>query len=159
MSKSMKRVEAAAVAAGLDIQIKRMGASTRTAQEAAAQCECATDQIVKSLVFEGSRSGDLYLFLVSGNRQLDLARAAELCGEDMVRCDPKKVRDITGFAIGGVSPLGHKTPIRCIADRTLCDYEIVWAAAGAPDAVFAVSPEKLIQAAQAQVADISDMPA
>ncbi|WP_336056488.1 YbaK/EbsC family protein [Nitratireductor sp. CH_MIT9313-5] len=159
MSKSVKRVEEAAAAAGLDTEIKRMGASTRTAEEAAAQCGCAVDQIVKSLIFEGKETGELFLFLVPGSKKLDLTRAAALCEEALVRADPRKVREKTGFAIGGVSPIGHKSPIRCIADRTLLAYEQVWAAAGAPDAVFSSNPADLLRAAQAEVADLTEIPA
>ena len=78
MSRSIDRVVAAAAAAGLDIEVRRMGASTRTAEEAAAQCGCGVAQIVKSLVFQGTATGKLYLFLVSGDRRLDDTKAAAL---------------------------------------------------------------------------------
>ncbi|KFB10004.1 YbaK/EbsC family protein [Nitratireductor basaltis] len=159
MSKSVKRVEQAAAEAGLSIEVKRMGESTRTAEEAAAQCDCEVDQIVKSLIFQGNESGNLFLFLISGSQKLDPTRAADICGEPMERADPKKVREFTGFAIGGVSPIGHLNPIRCIADRTLLQFDRIWAAAGAPDAVFAVAPSDLFRAAQAQIADLTAIPA
>lgn len=154
MSKSVRRVAAAAEDAGLSIEIKRMGESTRTAEEAARQCGCTVDQIVKSLIFAGETSGRLYLFLVSGGKQLDLDKAGALAGEQLVRADPRKVREETGFAIGGVSPLAQPDGVRRFADETLLRFDTVWAAAGAHDAVFAAEPQALVTAARAEVADI-----
>lgn len=154
LSKSIERVRHAAEKAGLAIEVKRMGESTRTAQEAAQQCGCDVAQIVKSLIFEGETSGALYLFLVSGSRQLDLAKAADAAAETLKRADPRRIREETGFAIGGVSPLGQPPEVRRFADRSLCDFDIVWAAAGAHDAVFAADASALIEAAGATVVDI-----
>jgi len=155
MSKSIERVRRAAEAAGLAIEIRRMGESTRTAEEAAVQCGVTVGQIVKSLIFKGETSGTLYLFLVSGDKRLDAARAAALTGEPLGRADPREIRDRTGFAIGGVSPLGHLAPIEAWADRTLTAYDIVWAAAGAHDAVFSSEPKALLAAAGATIADVA----
>ena len=155
MAGSIERVQQAAAAAGLQIEVRRMGASTRTAEEAAAQCGCAVGQIVKSLVFQGEGSGRLYLFLVSGANQLDLTKAAALTGEVLVRADPRHVRDETGFAIGGVAPIGHRIAIAAFADAALLQYDRVWAAAGAHDAVFAVEPQALVKAANASTADLA----
>lgn len=155
MSKSIKRVEKAASDAGLAIEIRRMGGSTRTAEEAAAQCGCTVDQIVKSLIFEGSESGRLYLFLVAGSNQLDLEAASLLAGETLRRADPRLIRERTGFAIGGVAPIGHLEEPPTFADETLVQYETVWAAAGAHDAVFAADPVALMRAANAQVAKLA----
>ena len=152
---SIERVEQAAASAGLAIEIRRMGASTRTAEEAAEQCGCIVGQIVKSLVFEGKDSGRLYLFLVSGSNQLDLDKAAALTAEPLARADPRKIRDETGFAIGGVAPIGHRIPIAAFADAALLSHERVWAAAGAHDAVFAAEPRALMKAADATVADLA----
>ncbi len=156
MSGSIDRVTAAAAAAGLDIEIRRMGASTRTAEEAARQCGCTVDQIVKSLIFQGERSGNLYLFLLSGSSRLDLRKAAALSGEALQRADPRSIRDQTGFAIGGVSPIGHLRPIPTFADRKLLSHDRVWAAAGAHDAVFAAAPGALLAAANAVEADLAE---
>ncbi len=154
MASSMERVAAAAAAAGLAIEIRRMGASTRTAEEAAAQCGCAVDQIVKSLVFQGKTSGRLFLFLLSGSSRLDLDKASALTGEPLQRADPRHVRDETGFAIGGVSPIGHRIAIPAFADESLLQHDRVWAAAGAHDAVFAANANALLAAAHAKVADL-----
>ena len=120
MSSSIERVEQAARDAGLDIEVKRMGASTRTAEEAAAQCGCGVGQIVKSLVFQGERSGRLFLFMVSGAHQLDLDKATALVGETLARADPRRIRDETGFAIGGVSPLGHRIALGRSPTKRCC---------------------------------------
>ncbi|MDZ5697720.1 YbaK/EbsC family protein [Chelativorans sp. M5D2P16] len=154
MSKSIDRVAVAAREVGLSIEIVRMGESTRTAEEAARQCGCTVDQIVKSLVFAGEASGRLYLFLVSGSRKLDLDKASRLAGERLVRADPRKVREETGFAIGGVSPLGHPGGVVRFADETLLGFDEVWAAAGAHDAVFAAEPKALVNATRATVANL-----
>lgn len=152
---SVERVAQAAREAGLDIDIRRMGGSTRTAEEAATQCGCAVGQIVKSLIYQGGRSGTLYLFLVSGANQLDLDKASALTAEPLQRADPRHIREETGFAIGGVSPLGHRIALPTFADKTLLGFELLWAAAGAHDAVFASDPDELCRAANAQVADIA----
>ncbi|MGB3830330.1 MAG: YbaK/EbsC family protein [Mesorhizobium sp.] len=155
MAGSIERVMQAAADAGLDIEVRRMGASTRTAEEAAQQCGCTVAQIVKSLIFQGETSGKLYLFLVSGSNQLDLGKAAALAGEMLKRAEPRHIRDQTGFAIGGVSPLGHLIAIPAFADETLLGFERVWAAAGAHDAVFAAEPAALLEAANATVAPLA----
>lgn len=151
---SIERVQAAARQAGLDIEIRRMGASTRTAEDAARECGCTLAQIVKSLIFEGERSGRLLLFLVSGASQLDLPKASALAGEPIKRGEPRRIRDETGFAIGGVSPLGHLTALPSWADETLLGFPLVFAAAGAHDAIFAAEPGALFRAAGAVTADL-----
>ncbi|MCG6115651.1 MAG: YbaK/EbsC family protein [Mesorhizobium sp.] len=155
MSKSVRRVEEAAQAAGLAIEVRRMGESTRTAEEAAEQCGCDVAQIVKSLIFQGKDSGRLVLFLVAGNNRLDTAKAAGLAGEELERADPRLIRERTGFAIGGVAPIGHLEPIAAFADETLLGFDVVWAAAGAPDAVFSAEPRALFAAAKAQTATVA----
>lgn len=152
---SIERVRLAAERAGLPIEIRRMGESTRTAREAADQCGCEVAQIVKSLVFQGADDGRLYLFLVSGSRQLDLDKAAALAGQKLKRGDPRHIREETGFAIGGVSPLGYDSPLPVFGDGNLLGFDVVWAAAGAHDAVFAAEPKALFAAAGAVAADIT----
>jgi prolyl-tRNA editing enzyme YbaK/EbsC (Cys-tRNA(Pro) deacylase) len=152
---SLERVRLAAEKAGLPVEIRRMGESTRTAQEAADQCGCDVAQIVKSLIFQGADDGRLYLFLVSGSRQLDLDKAAALAGQKLKRGDPRHIREETGFAIGGVSPLGYERPLPVFGDESLLAFDVVWAAAGAHDAVFAAEPKALFKAAGATAADIT----
>lgn len=146
MGKSTTRVAEAARAAGLGIEIITLPTSARTAGDAATSLNCALGQIVKSLIFEGADSGALKLVLVSGAHPLDLARAAELAGEPLVRAQPARVRAQTGFAIGGVAPIGHLCALDTYMDDALLQYGTVWAAAGAPEVVFAAPPGALLAA-------------
>ena len=145
-----QRVQDALSAAGLDAQVRHMPKTTRTAEQAAAACGCQVGQIVKSLVFRGSQSGTAYLLLVSGSNRVDEVTAAAHIGEALVRPDAQFVRDVTGFAIGGIPPLGHASPLATFMDEQLFDHEVVWAAAGTPDAVFPIAPARLAQAASAK---------
>lgn len=145
-----QRVQAALQQKGLDAQVRHMPASTRTAQEAANACGCQVGQIVKSLIFRGSGSGQPYLLLVSGANRVDENVAAAQIGEPLGRADAQFVRQATGFAIGGIPPLGHTMPVTTFIDEALLSYEVVWAAAGTPDAVFPIAPERLAQAVGAR---------
>lgn len=155
MSESITRVEQAALALGLEIEIRRMALSTRTAEEAAAACGCAVGQIVKSLLFQGRHSGDLKLLLVSGANRVTESEAERLIGEPIERADPTRVRTETGFAIGGVAPFGHIAPIDTYMDEDLLQHQLVWAAAGAPNAVFSICPRLLSSAVRAQLGRVS----
>jgi len=143
-----ERVAAAARALGLAVDVVRMPASTRTAEEAALACGCTVAQIVKSLVFEAG-DGGLRLLLVSGANRVDPVAVEAATGERLSRADPKRVRAETGFAIGGVPPVGHPAPV--LMDRDLLAHATVWAAAGAPDAVFEIAPDALRAATGATV--------
>lgn len=151
MGKSMKRVAAAIDAAGLQAEIVVLPDSARTAADAARACDCAVGQIAKSMIFEGQDSGALKLLIVSGAHDVDLSRAAELFGEPLVRADANRVRKETGFAIGGVAPIGHLAEIDTWFDAALLQYPVVWGAAGAPHAVFSVAPADLLSATTAKV--------
>ncbi len=143
MSKSLKRVRAALEAAGVPAEIREMDGSTRTAAEAAAAVGCGLDQIVKSIVFRGEGSGHVRLFLTAGGQRVCPDRAAALAGEALGRADADLVRAETGFAIGGVSPVGHLQPVPAWMDPRLCDFALVWAAAGTPRHVFGIAPATL----------------
>jgi len=146
-----ERVQKAAEALGLRVSVRIMPATTRTAEEAAAACGCTVGQIVKSLIFKGKDSGNAYLLLVSGtNRVNEQAMGARL-GEAIVRPNADFVRAATGFAIGGVAPLGHTPPLVPYFDADLLQYETVWAAAGTSNAVFEVDPKALRDATKAVV--------
>jgi prolyl-tRNA editing enzyme YbaK/EbsC (Cys-tRNA(Pro) deacylase) len=154
VSNSIARVEKAAAELGLAVEVRRLG-NSRTADDAALACGCAVGQIVKSLIFRGSRSGALVLLLVSGANRVDMARAAQAAGEPLARADADEVRARTGFAIGGVAPIGHIEAPRIWIDRDLLRFDVVWAAAGAPDAVFAVAPADLARATGAAPAQLA----
>ena len=120
-------------------------ASTRTSEEAAAAIGCAVEQIAKSLVFR-SASGKPVLVIASGVNRVDEKKAAALVGEKISRADPEFVRESTGFAIGGVPPLGHDRELPTIVDESLRRFEYVWCAAGTPNAVFEVRLDDLLAA-------------
>jgi len=143
MSKSLRRVTLALHEAGLEITPLEMSADTRTAQQAAEAAGCALDQICKSIIFQGHDSGACVLFLTAGGNQVDTAKAATLAGEALDRADATAVRAQTGFAIGGVSPVGHLNPIRAFWDPRLSAFDLIWAAAGTPRHIFPIAPETL----------------
>ena len=149
--RSTERVRAAAEAAGLQIEIREMPQSTRTAAEAAAACGTTVRQIVKSLVFRKAQSGGAVLLLVSGANRVDQDAMAATIGEKLERMDADAVRQLTGFAIGGVAPLGSLTPLATFMDEDLLGFDRIWAAAGAPYAVFATAPRALAEATGAHI--------
>lgn len=153
MSKSLKRVTTALREAGLETTPLEMAAETRTAQQAADAAGCAVDQIAKSIIFQGSESGALVLFITAGGQQVDPAKAAVLAAEPLTRADPAVVRAQTGFAIGGVAPFGHLNPIRAFVDETLLGFAEVWAAAGTPRHIVAIAPAALTRMSGAAPAD------
>lgn len=154
-SASVARVRAAALRLGLAIAPVRLDAGTRTAAEAARACGCALDQIVKSIVFRAAGSDRHLLFLTAGGNRVDPARASALAGAPLEKADAQGVRAATGFAIGGVAPLGSVTALPTWLDPRLLDFATVWAAAGTPHHVFEVAPARLAEAVGATVADFT----
>ena len=155
MSKSLARVKAALALAGVPVEVLEMGTETRTAEQAAAAAGCALDQIAKSIIFRGAASGHVVLFLTAGGNRVDGAKASAVAGQPLGRADADLVRAETGFAIGGVAPVGHLTPLRAFFDPRLLDFSTVWAAAGTPRHIFAISPAVLLQASGAELADFT----
>ena len=152
MKQSVQRVAEALRAAGIDAEIKELSDSTRTAEEAAAAIGTSVPKIVKSLVFLAD--GDPILALVSGSNRLDTDRLGAALGRTIARADAAAVRSATGYAIGGVPPLGHAAPLDVLIDRDLLQYDEVWAAAGTPHAVFPIRPEALVTATSGRVIDL-----
>lgn len=150
MSKSLARVAAALQAAGIASAPVEATGEIRTAEAAAAEAGVAVDQIVKSILFQGA-SG-LFLFLTAGGNRVDPGKAAALAGEVLSRAEVEVVRRVTGFAIGGVAPLGHLTPSPSFFDPRLLDFAEIWAAAGTPRHMFAADPRALLRATGATVA-------
>jgi prolyl-tRNA editing enzyme YbaK/EbsC (Cys-tRNA(Pro) deacylase) len=153
MSKSLKRVETALASAGLATDIREMQASTRTAADAAAAVGCGVDQIVKSIIFRGEETGHVVLFLTAGGNRVDDAKASAVAGQPLGKADADLIRAETGFAIGGVSPIGHLTPVTAYLDPRVLDFDTVWAAAGTPRHVFAIKPDDLLRLTGAKVAE------
>lgn len=125
---------------GLDVEVRELAGSTRTAAEAAVAVGCEVAQIVKSLVFVAG--GEPLLCLCAGDRRVDTASL----GPDARQASAEEVRDATGFAVGGVPPLGHDRPLPTVAGASLRRFETVWCAAGTPNAVFPVAVERLLAA-------------
>lgn len=155
-SGSVQRVREAIAALGLQAEVQELAQSTRTAQEAAAAVGCGVGQIVKSLVFRGAASGRPLLALVSGANRASEARLAGHWGEPAGRADADFVRTHTGFAIGGVPPVGHPEKLEVLVDRDLLGYDVIWAAAGSPFAVFRVTPADLVRITGGRVVDLKD---
>jgi len=154
LSASAKRVQDALISFGVDCRVKELGESTRTAVDAANAVGCAVGQIVKSLVFRGKASGNAVFVVASGANMVDEKALAAIVGEKIERATPDFVREQTGFAIGGVSPVGHPAPLQTFVDEDLLGYAELWAAAGTPNAVFALTPEQLCQITSGQVVSI-----
>jgi prolyl-tRNA editing enzyme YbaK/EbsC (Cys-tRNA(Pro) deacylase) len=140
---SAQKVQEALTALGLPCQVVELPASTRTAQEAAQAIGCTVAQIVKSLVFRGTRTGKPILVLASGAKRVNEERLGEWAGEPIGKADADFVRRHTGFAIGGVPPVGHPEPVETYIDEDLLQYDEIWAAAGTPYAVFRLSAKDL----------------
>jgi len=149
------RVVEAARQAGLSVEVERFPDGTRTAADAARAVGCDVAQIVKSLVFMAD--GDAILALVSGANRVDLGRLATALGStDVRKADGDEARAATGYAIGGVPPFGHATGVRVVVDRDLLSHDRLWAAAGLPDAVFAIAPADLLRVSGATPADLAE---
>jgi prolyl-tRNA editing enzyme YbaK/EbsC (Cys-tRNA(Pro) deacylase) len=151
---SVDRVRAALLAAGHADTIEAFPEGTRSAAEAAAAVGCAVAQIAKSIVFRGvppgpwpdpDAAGRVVLVVTSGANRVNAAKAACATGLALQRADASWVRDATGFAIGGVSPVGHPAPPIVLVDRDLAAFDRVWAAAGSPTHVFATTPDELLR--------------
>ena len=145
MSQSVERVRAALEAAGLEVRFERFDVGTRTVADAAAAIGVTEGQIVKSMVFV-SASGEPVLVLASGVNRVDEALIGEHVGQAVSRADAAQVRALTGFAIGGVAPVGHATPATILLDDDLWRYDEIWAAAGTPRDVFATTADDLLRA-------------
>jgi len=154
-SKSVERVRQYLKDNGLDISLVELDKSTRTAQLAAEAVGTELGSIVKSLVFLAD--GKPALVLVAGDRRADTNKLAQVLEARKVKiADADTVRAETGFAIGGVPPVGHHTPLPTIIDRSLGRFEIVYAAAGSPRAVFPITYDMLLQVTAGQVADVTE---
>ena len=157
MSKAIDRFLEAARVLGHPVDVRRFPEGTKTAQDAARAVGCDVGQIVKSLVFVAD--GSPVLALTSGANRVDTARLAELAGASAVRrASPEEARSATGFAVGGTPPFGHPERVRAFLDRDLLAFDEIWAAAGAPDAVFRTTPAELRRTALAEVADLRENP-
>lgn len=143
LSASAQKVQQALQARGLPCQVMELPASTRTAPEAAQAVGCQVGQIVKSLVFMATNSGKPVLIIASGANRVSEALVEARIGQPICKADAEFVRQHTGFAIGGVPPVGLTEAMTTLIDADLMQYPQVWAAAGTPHAVFALDPREL----------------
>ena len=146
------RFETWLASAEIGVSVRRFPEGTRTAIDAARAVGCEVGQIVKSLVFVVA--GRPVVALVSGANRLDERLLGAVAGEPVAKADAETARTATGFAIGGVPPFGHATDVPVYMDRDLMAYEVVWAAAGRPDSVFEIGPERLRELSRATVVDL-----
>jgi len=157
MSKSLKRVKSALCAADTQIPIIETGAAT-TALAAAKTLGCDIDQIAKSIIFEGRKSRKLYLFVTAGSKRVNLEQATLLTGERILKAGSEDIRRITGFAIGGVSTVGHLSPITTFFDTNLMLFPIIYAAAGTPYHVFGCKPQLMQSLCRGKLCHFTEKP-
>ena len=152
----MSRFESWLANSGIGVSVKQFPAGTRTAVDAANAVGCDVGQIVKSLVFVAA--GRPVVALVSGANRLDEGMLAAAAGEPVTKAGAEVVRSATGYSIGGVPPFGHATEVPVFMDRDLLGHRVVWAAAGRPDSVFEIDPERLRELSKAVVTDLKVSP-
>ena len=155
LSPSAQRVQQALQSIGYSYEVVELPVSARTAIEAAEAIGCHVGQIVKSLVFKAKRSGTPILVIASGENRVKEERIEHLIDEPLGKADAEFVRQQTGFAIGGVPPVGHIGQIRTFIDQDLLQYDVIWAAAGTPNAVFRLHANSLVPMTGGQVVRIT----
>ena len=143
LSSSAQKIQDQLKSLGYGYTVIEHTESTRTAQEAADRAGCELGQIVKSLIFKGRESGKPILVLTSGANRVDEKRISGYAGEHINRADADFVRAVTGFAIGGVPPVGHVQKMETYIDEDFLRYPTIWAAAGTPNAIFELKTEDL----------------
>ncbi len=155
MNSTSEHVQSELKKLGLDCRVLELPQSTRTAAEAAAAIGCDVAQIAKSLVFRGGSSGKAILIIASGTNRVNEHSLSTLLGEPLEKADANFVKRETGFAIGGVAPLGHTNPLVTLIDEDLLQYSQLWAAAGTPRSVFMLTPAQLQQICAGRVCRIT----
>ncbi len=154
LSTSARKVQETLQSRGFVSEVVELPDSTRTAKEAAQAIGCRVEQIVKSLIFRALESDRAILVVASGTNRVNERRLGELVGETIGKADANFVRQHTGFAVGGVPPIGHVEPITTFIDEDLLGYEQIWAAAGTPFAVFRLTPTELEEMTRGTVTSI-----
>ncbi|MGH7299845.1 MAG: YbaK/EbsC family protein [Candidatus Rokuibacteriota bacterium] len=154
MKAAAQKVEAAITEHGLSRRVIELAMPARTSRQAADALGVTVGQIVKSLVF--TADGRPLLVAASGANRVDERRLGELAGGRIRRADPETVKQVTGYSIGGVPPIGLPSGLAVYVDRDLLGYELVYAAAGLPECVFPITPEELVRATGGQVVDIKE---
>lgn len=155
LSPSAQRVQDGLRSMGFGYEVIEFAQTTRTSAEAAAAVGCTVGQIAKSLVFKTRHSGRPLLVIASGANRVNEKAMRAIVGEPIEKSDADFVRQQTGFVIGGVPPLGHATPLTIFIDEDLLQYDIIWAAAGTPNAVFRLAPADLLPMTGGQVIKVT----
>jgi Cys-tRNA(Pro) deacylase len=155
LSSSVQQIQQAIKAFGLDCQVVEMEATTRSAQDAARAIGCRVEQIVKSLVFKGKKTQKPVLILASGANRVNIKNLREHVAEAVKMADPDFVQTATGFAIGGVPPIGHVQKLKTFIDKDLMQHGQIWAAAGTSNAMFEITPQDLQKITGGQVISIT----
>lgn len=151
LKKSAEKVQSVLNEMGFELNVVELSDSTRTAQEAANTIGCTVSQIAKSLIFKGKTSKKPILIVASGTNRVNEKAIKEYIGEKLEKADADFVLENTGYAIGGIPPVGHKNPITTFIDEDLMQYEEIWAAAGTPNAVFRLTPKILSEITKADI--------
>jgi len=154
ISPSAQKIQDLLNSLGYNYTVIEHAESTRTALEAAERAGCELSQIVKSLIFKGKESGKPIIVLTSGANRVDEKRIRGYAGEDIGKADADFVRAVTGFAIGGVPPVGHVQKIETYMDEDFLQYDVVWAAAGTPKAIFELTTSDLQKMTDAKVVQV-----
>jgi Cys-tRNA(Pro) deacylase len=154
LSTSAQKIQDQLNSLGYEYTVIEHAESTRTAQEAADRAGCELGQIVKSLIFKGKDSGKPILVLTSGANRVDEKRISEYAGEPINRADADFVRAVTGFAIGGVPPIGHIQKMETYIDEDFLQYPTIWAAAGTPNAIFELKTTDLQRMTNGTIASV-----
>lgn len=154
LSPSAQKVQDTLSSRGFECQVIELADSTRTALEAAQAVKCEVGQIVKSLIFRTKQTHKAVLVVASGANRVNEKKIASLVGEPIERATPEFVREQTGYAIGGVPPLGHTNAIQTFIDEDLLTFEQIWAAAGTPHALFQLTPTSLSEMTAGEVVNI-----
>jgi prolyl-tRNA editing enzyme YbaK/EbsC (Cys-tRNA(Pro) deacylase) len=154
LSLSAQKIQDTLNTLGSDFHVVEFSGSTRTAQEAADRVGCQLGQIVKSMIFRGQVSNKGILVLTSGANRVDEKKVSQYVQEAIGRADPDFVRTMTGFAIGGVPPVGHIQPMETYIDEDLLQYDTLWAAAGTPKAIFELPPTDLVNMTRGRIVSI-----
>lgn len=154
LGKSASKIQEELNKYGLELKVVTMQDSTRTCVEAANTIGCEVGQIVKSMIFRGKTTGIPILIIASGTNRINEKKMKDYLGETITRPDANFVQETTGFAIGGIPPIGHINKLKCFIDADLFAYDEVWAAAGTPFDVFKITPDQLITITQGQIISV-----
>ena len=155
LSNSAKRVQKFLATNGFSFKVKELPGSTRTAQEAADSIGCTVAQIAKSLIFKEKKTDRPVLVIASGSNRVDVKKIQKTTGIKLGKADGKFVKERVGYAIGGIPPVGHDEPLETLLDNDLKNYEIIWAAAGTPFAVFQLKSADLEPLTKGRWMDLS----